>query len=79
MGGLNAYIPTERPRPSLRSDILDMLRRGAALTAAEIAARRGARKADSVTHKLAELERDGDVVLDVSTGERRWRIARRDR
>lgn len=73
MTGRQAYIPTERVRRSLRDDVADALRRGSALSAAEIAERLG-RRNSSVTDVIRAMHRVGEITPDDSTGARRWRL-----
>ncbi len=72
MGGRNAYIRSEKPRPSLEERVLATLRTSV-LTASQISERSG-RAMNSVTAALNALEEKGVVLAVKDAGPRRWKV-----
>lgn len=74
MGGRNAYIQSERVRPSLEERVLATLR-SSCLTTRQIAERAG-RSESAVKTALAALETKGQVTCIKDHSPRGWKVTK---
>lgn len=77
MGGRNAYVRSEKQRPSLEDRVLSTLRMSS-LTARQISERIG-RPSTSVVDALNALAAKGAVTVVKDDGPRRWKLNKEPR